>query len=115
MTIEELYAAIDSDYNEVLSRLINATLIVRLVKLYKNDANYASLCAGMEERDREKIFTASHTIKGLALNLGFKDLAATAAELCEATRNSYAENVPALFEAVAGEQKKVMDLIDQLD
>lgn len=114
MTIEEFYAALEGDYDEVLNRLSTAALIERLVKLYKKDENYAHLCEGIASSDREKVFTASHTLKGLALNLGFKKLAETSAALCEATRNSYADNAQELFEAVKISQEQVISLIDQL-
>jgi len=114
MTIEEFYAALDGDYNEVLSRLSKAALIERLIKLYKKDENYNHLRDGIASADREKVFTASHTLKGLALNLGFKKLAETSTALCEATRNSYADNAQELYEKVKEAQEQVISLIDQL-
>ena len=115
MTIEELYKTSGNDYNELLGRLFNAKLIEKLVKKYREDQNYKQLCEGVAEQDREKVFTAAHTIKGLALNLGFGQLAQAATELTEATRSSYGDNVPALFDAVKKEQDKILALIDQLD
>ncbi|MBR1700476.1 MAG: Hpt domain-containing protein [Lachnospiraceae bacterium] len=115
MTIEELYKASGDDYNELLGRLFNAKLIEKLVKKYRDDQNYKQLCDGVAQKDREKVFTAAHTIKGLALNLGFGRLAQTATELTEATRNSYPDNVPELFAAVQKEQDNILALIDKLD
>ncbi|MBR1854556.1 MAG: Hpt domain-containing protein [Lachnospiraceae bacterium] len=115
MTIEELYQASGNDYNELLGRLFNAKLIEKLVKKYRDDQNYKQLCDGVAQKDREKVFTAAHTIKGLALNLGFSQLAQAATALTEATRNSYPDNVPALFDAVQKEQEKILALIDQLN
>lgn len=115
MTIEEFYQASGGNYKEILGRLFNAALIVKLVRKYRDDTHYQQLCDGVQEQDREKVFTAAHTIKGLALNLGFEQLAQAASELTEATRNGYASNVPELFEKVKKEQTKITDLIDQLD
>ena len=115
MTIEELYQKSGDDYNELLGRLFNAKLIEKLVKKYHDDQNYTQLCDGVAAKDREKVFTAAHTIKGLALNLGFGRLAKAATELTEATRNSYPDNVPALFEEVKKEQENILSLIEQLD
>ncbi len=115
MTIEELYQASGNDYNELLGRLFNAKLIEKLVRKYRNDQNYQQLCDGIAAKNREKVFTAAHTIKGLALNLGFGDLAHTASQLTEATRNTYPENADELFAAVEKEQNKIIALIEQLD
>jgi len=48
------------------------------------------------------------------LNLGFKKLAETSTALCEATRNSYADNAQELYEKVKEAQEQVISLIDQL-
>ena len=115
MTIEELYQESGNDYDELLSRLANARLIEKLVKRYLDDTNYKQLCEGVQAKDQEKIFTAAHTIKGIALNLGFASLAQAASEMTEATRNGYGDNVPQLFESLKNEQEKIIHLIQQLD
>ena len=40
----------------------------------------------MAASDRDTAFRASHTLKGLCLNLGFTPLAKVSSELCEALR-----------------------------
>ena len=62
MTLQEFYARIGGDYNATISRLPS------------------------EAQDWELAFRASHTLKGVAQNLGMDRLYKAAATLCDAVR-----------------------------
>ncbi len=115
MTVKEFYEELGVDYNSVLKRLVKDTLILKLLKRYAADKNYQLLCDAVAEKDQKKAFDAAHTVKGVAMNLGFNDLGSAASVLTEAMRDGYADNAEELLEAVKKEQEKVAALIEKLD
>ena len=100
MTLQDCYAKLHGDCDEVFSRLRSERLVQKFVLKFLDDPSYASLEKAMADRDRETAFRASHTIKGMCQNLSFTKLGDSADKLTEALRNDWGENAPALFEAV---------------
>ncbi len=115
MTIQEFYGELGVDYSTVLSRLMKDSLVIRLVRRYAQDKNYGLLCEGVETGDQKKAFEASHTLKGIALNLGFEDLAEASSQMTEAMRSSFADNAQELLAPVTQAQEKLMDMIGQIE
>ena len=115
MTIQEMYAAIDSDYEKVLGRLMKDTLIIRLVRKYLDDKNFEKLCESIAAKNYEDAFTAGHTLKGITANLGFDHLAETSTAITEALRNSEYDNLDQMLEAVRVDHEKVIESINALD
>ena len=116
MTVKEFYAAIGSDYEAALARLMDDAFITKLLTKFRADQNYASLTVSMAGGDYKAAFTAAHTLKGLALNMGMDGLGAAASELTEALRGDVpdGEKGKALLPAVVGEYKKVEDALAAL-
>lgn len=87
MTINEMYTTLGGSYEEVLSRLHNESLIIKLIKLFPDDKNYNTLLSALDSGNIKEAFLAAHTLKGLCLSLGFTTLARSASEVTEALRN----------------------------
>lgn len=87
MTLQECYAAMGGDYDEVMGRLRSERLVQKFVLKFLNDGSYDLLCASLEAGDRNEAFRAAHTIKGVCANLAFNALLASSERLTEALRD----------------------------
>lgn len=70
MTLQEFYARVGGDYSATLSRLPSEALIKKFVLKYPGDPSFEQLRAALDAQDWELAFRASHTLKGVAQNLG---------------------------------------------
>ena len=86
MTLQEFYDRIGGDYKATISRLPSEALIKKFVLKYPGDPSFNQLKDALAAQDWELAFRASHTLKGVAQNLGMDRLYKTAATLCDAVR-----------------------------
>ena len=86
MTLQEFYDRIGGDYKATISRLPSEALIKKFVLKYPGDPSFNQLKDALAARDWELAFRASHTLKGVAQNLGMDRLYKAAATLCDAVR-----------------------------
>ena len=100
MTIQECYAALEGDYQEVLSRLYSDALVQRFVGKFLSDQSFPLLEQSMSDRNDEEAFRAAHTLKGVTQNLSFTRLYRSSHELTEALRAKDYELAAKLFPAV---------------
>lgn len=98
MTLQECYAALGGNYDEVLGRLRSENLVKKFVLKFLDDPSYDLLCRSMEGQDYGEAFRAAHTLKGVCQNLSFTRLYSSSAPLCEALREGFHPEAPALFE-----------------
>ncbi len=111
MTLQECYAALGGDYDEVLGRLRSERMIQKFVLRFLEDKSYDLLCASMESGNYEEAFRAAHTIKGVCQNLSFTLLGKSSSELSEALRNGYTPEADALVEQVKTEYQQTAQAI----
>lgn len=90
MTLKEFYAAVGGDYDATLNRIPKESMVLRFVKKYADDKTYAQLTEAVKAQDWETAFRASHTLKGVAQNLGFDGLYRAAFALTEEMRGGQA-------------------------
>lgn len=100
MTLQECYAAMGGNYEEVLGRLRSDRLIQKFVLKFVDDGSYQLLLDSMASQNYEDAFRAAHTIKGVCQNLGFSRLYESSSELSEAMRDGKPLADPALLERV---------------
>ena len=86
MTLQEFYDRIGGDYKATISRLPSEALIKKFVLKYPGDPSFNQLKDALAAQDWELAFRASHTLKGVAQNLGMDRLYKTSATLCDAVR-----------------------------
>lgn len=86
MTIQECYAALEGDYQEVLGRLYSDALVQRFVGKFLSDPSFPLLERSLKEENYEEAFRAAHTLKGVTQNLSFTRLYRSSHELTEALR-----------------------------
>lgn len=112
MTVKELYAQIEGDYEDASERLMNDELISKFVLKFLNDKSYADLKAAVANGDIDLSFRAAHTIKGVAANLGFTKLQMAASELTEQLRP---QEAPADVDLVANVDETYEEVITAIE
>lgn len=111
MTLQECYAALGGDYDEVVGRLRSEKLVNKFVLRFLDDKSYELLFASMEAKNYGEAFRAAHTIKGICSNLGFTVLGRSSSELSEALRHGYTPEADGLAEQVKEEYKQTVAAI----
>lgn len=100
MTIQQCYAALGGDYDDVIGRLRSERLVQKFVLKFLDDGSYALLCTSLGTGDLGEAFRAAHTIKGMCQNLSFTRLADSSSALTEALRSGQKPADDALFARV---------------
>ena len=111
MTLQECYAAMGGDYQDVCGRLRSDRLVQKFVLKFLNDGSYQLLLDSLAAGDREEAFRAAHTIKGVCQNLSFTLLGKSSSELSEALRHGYTPEADALTEQVKAEYQQTAQAI----
>ncbi len=86
MTIQECYAALEGDYQEVLGRLYSDALVQRFVGKFLSDQSFQLLEDALKAESYDEAFRAAHTLKGVTQNLSFTRLYQSSHEITEALR-----------------------------
>ena len=115
MTLQQFYEKIGGDYEGTLKRLPTEAMVKKFVLKYPGDPSFDELTKAIAEKDWETAFRASHTLKGVAQNLGMTKLYEVDAELCEQMRGGKPMTDPALYDAVAEVHNKVLEAVKELD
>lgn len=117
MDIEEFYQQIGGDYLEVLNRFGSKSLRRKILPHFLTDPTYAELKSAVDAKDAEKAFLDSHTLKGLASNLGFTYLFEASSNLTESLRERVfnEEQVALLFPKVTEQYEIVVSALKQLN
>lgn len=113
MTLEQCYAQMNADYEDTIRRIPNKKLIQKILLKFPKDESYRDLCSAMEEKRMRDAFTAVHTMKGICLNLGLRELSRAAVNLTEALRNDPTEKVPELFTELKSVYGDTMSVIEE--
>lgn len=74
MTLQEFYTRIGGNYDDTLRRIPSEALVRKFVLKYPNDPSFGQLKDALTAQDWETAFRASHTLKGVAQNLGMEHL-----------------------------------------
>lgn len=109
--IEPLYQMAGGDYAGVIRRLGTNDRIARFVTMFANDGSYTSLVSNMADENWDEAFRAAHTLKGIAGEMGFTDLATCASKITEALREKNPDLAQELLPAVQEQYKVVADAI----
>ena len=88
MTLQEFYTRIGGNYDDTLRRIPSEALVRKFVLKYPNDPSFGQLKDALAAQNWETAFRASHTLKGVAQNLGMEHLYQVSSALCEAVRGS---------------------------
>ena len=110
MTLQECYVKIGGDYNDILHRFINENM----VRKFPQDNNMALFEESWAKKDYETAFRAMHTLKGVAVNLGFTALYNVSSALTEKLRSQEYDNLDGLIADVKKQYDIVIEAIAAL-
>jgi HPt (histidine-containing phosphotransfer) domain-containing protein len=103
------------DYEGVSERLLKDERIAKFLRKFLADKDYDELMSALGEKDYETAFRASHSLKGLSLNLGLTGLQKASETLCEELRGGApAADITPMQYAVEEEYQKVVSAIGML-
>lgn len=115
MTLQEFYTHVGGNLDEVLERLRKEDRIVKYVGLFLQDTTFPELEKSFANGDIETAFRSAHSMKGVAANLGFNNLATSSSELTEDLRpRSFTEHSAQLFEKVKTDYTTAVNAIKQI-
>ena len=111
--IQDAYEKIGADYNDVVRRLTSEALVVRFAGKFLQDNSFENLRTALANNDVNGAFLASHTLKGIAQNMGFSNLVEPSNALAEFLRPipETAAGSEELFAAVEAEYNKTSEAI----
>lgn len=111
MSLKSCYEALGGNYDSALERLRSERLVQKFVLKFLNEGSYDELKRAIAERDAETAFRASHTIKGVCLNLSFDKLHDSSDALCESLRHGWTDEAAALMEPVTRDYEQTVSAI----
>lgn len=116
MNIRELYENLQESPDVVILRFCgNAKLLERFVKRFPEDPTYQLLEESIKLKNYEEVERMAHTLKGVAMNLGFSVLGDASAELVTAIRRLETDSCERHLGKIRQEYEKVLDLISKLE
>ena len=115
MTVKECYEQIGANYTDVIERLGSETLVQKFAQRFLADKSYENLKDALQKQEEQEAFRASHTLKGICLNLGFDGLYKASSELTELLRGGSMEGAEELFERVKEQYDKTVGAIERID
>lgn len=117
MTVQELYDAVGGNYKEAEERLMSEKFISKYIVKYLDDKSYDTLMSEWKgAQNEEQLFRAAHTLKGVCLNLALTNLSRYAEPITEnyrPTGPTKIDNIGELFDKLAEEQEKTIELITE--
>ena len=111
MTLQECYAAMGGNYEDVIGRLRSERMVRKFVLKFLQDGSYNLLCRSMAEENYSEAFRAAHTIKGICQNLGLSRLQDSSSRLCESLRNGYTPEAEELTKKVEEDYQQAASAI----
>lgn len=91
--------------------LHNEAMYEKFLKKFLADPNYQELVAAVEEKDCNRAFTASHTLKGVCGNLALQGLFFAIRDQVECFRSGKFEEGASMMPAVIEEYDKIVSMI----
>lgn len=111
----QMLLALDMDMDKTLARFVgNEALLFRFLRKFLADQSYAQLKQALSDGDIEAGFRASHTLKGVAGNLGLDGLFHAVSPLVEVLRSNDASGADAMFRAVEQKYDEVIATIQAI-
>lgn len=115
MSLQDCYAALEGNFDEVKGRLRSERMIQKFALKFLNDGSYNGLCEALEQGNAEEAFRAAHTIKGVCQNLSFTKLGQSSDELTESLRGGISPEARELFERVKNDYQQTVSAIRQFE
>ena len=112
MTLQDCYAAMGGDYADAIRRLMKEERVCKYLGRFMEDTTWEGVEGAFASGDYPLAFRLTHTVKGVAGNLGFTALFLACSELCETVRDGAPEtDVKPLLEKFLAENERTRGAI----
>lgn len=101
----------ESDYEDVVRRLISERLVQKFVLKFPDDGSFGVLLRSLECGAQEEAFRAAHTLKGMCQNLGFSKLGISSSLITEALRGGDMDGARELLERASKDYERTVEVI----
>ena len=120
MQLKECYEAFNGDYESVTQRISKEDRLRKFVKMFLTEPSFQILSDALAAENYPDAFRAAHSLKGICINLGFRQLEQTSSVLTNYLRHCEEKEIDKeecmrLFEDVSKDYQIVVDAIKQLD
>lgn len=115
MTLQEVYEMTGGDYDGALGRFRDEARVRRFALMFLQDESFSQLEQAVAAGDGELAFRMAHTLKGLALNMSFDRLAASASALTEQLRSGKEPVDEGLYGTLAADYAGLVEALGKLD
>lgn len=116
MNIKQFYTTIGENYNNISILFNSDEKLKKYILMFKNDSTYVDLLEAIKNKDREIAFRYVHTLKGIALNLGFNHLFEVSSTLTELLRNNeYTIDESTPIEPITLVYNSIIEAINNID
>ena len=117
MTVQESYAKMGADYDDVMSRLRTDDRIKRFLLRVADDQSFNNLVAALKEHNMEEVFRAAHTLKGVSSNLSLVRLCKSATAITEMLRGKteYSADLEPMLEQVRADYELTIECIKSIE
>ena len=115
MTIQECYAKMGADYDEVVTRLGTGKKLPDYARMFLADDNFNKLRAALAQGDVEAAFFAAHEVRGMCLNLGYDNQSPILGELIRALKKNDIETARQKFRRATRQYNITCRILKQLD
>ena len=116
MKLKECYEAMNGDYDYMMERLPREASIIKYLRRFAENTEYAELKAAYTEKNYRRIFELSHDLKGMAANLSLPGFQKAMSDICEQTRDREPDaGFEALLDTAEAEYNKLIEAISQLE
>ena len=113
--LEQFYAAVGSDANDVIRRLGgSAALVERFLARFPADTSFQELNEALNSGAPETAFRAAHTLKGVCANLSLQNLFQKASAVTELLRGGDLENARLAFPELEKEYHFTIEKMKEL-
>ena len=115
MTVEQCYKQLGGDYADIIRRMRTDERVIKFLGMLLRDDSFCQLKTALENEDYETAFRASHTLKGVLLNLSLTSQARVISELTEVLRARQAnEQIWPLFDQAEMAYRQLTAVIEDL-
>lgn len=116
MTTREIYEELREDYEDVLGRLHKEERVTTYLRRIVTDNYIEKIKTAYADKAYMDLFIATHTLKGMAINIGLSQLSAKSSDLCEAVRDGIVKcDLKPLYDDLIKYYESFTSLIDKLE
>ncbi len=113
MDVKDIYEKTGGDYCDVVKRMGSEAMVAHFVVRFLSDDSMRELNDSFTVSDVERAFRSAHTLKGVALNLGFTELGKNAAALTEILRKNSFDGAAPLFDKTRSAYDELISAIKE--